>query len=106
MAEPTLVTADRTNVFPRELDRAYPLIVEARGVRLRDAGGKEYLDAISGGAMVTSLGHGVEEIVEAAAQQARAVSFLYSQQFTSPSQEELATSCASSPRPTSRAFIS
>jgi adenosylmethionine-8-amino-7-oxononanoate aminotransferase len=91
MAEPALVTADRTNVFPRELDRAYPLIVEARGVRLRDAGGKEYLDAISGGAMVTSLGHGVEDIIEAAAEQARAVSFLYSQQFTSRSQEELAT---------------
>jgi adenosylmethionine-8-amino-7-oxononanoate aminotransferase len=91
MAEPALVTADRTNVFPRELDRAYPLIVEARGVRLRDAGGKKYLDAISGGAMVTSLGHGVEEIIEAAAEQARAVSFLYSQQFTSRSQEELAT---------------
>ena len=41
--------------------------------------------------MVTSLGHGVEEIVAAAAAQARQVSFLYSQQFTSPAQEELAT---------------
>jgi adenosylmethionine-8-amino-7-oxononanoate aminotransferase len=91
MRNDTLVTTDRTNVFPRELDRAYPLIVSARGVRLWDSGGNEYLDAISGGAMVTSLGHGVEEIVHAAAAQAREVSYLYSQQFTSPAQEELAT---------------
>lgn len=91
MSDRALVTTDRTNVFPRELDRAYPLIVKARGVRLWDSSGNEYLDAISGGAMVTSLGHGVEEIVQVAADQAREVSYLYSQQFTSPSQEELAT---------------
>ena len=91
MAADALITTGETHVFPRELDRAYPLIVEAKGVRLRDAAGREYLDAISGGAMVTSLGHGVEEIVAAAAAQARQVSFLYSQQFTSPAQEELAT---------------
>src|SRR3954447_20943598 len=90
MAEPALITSEGTNVFPRELDRGYPLIVGARGVRLWDSGGSEYLDAISGGAMVTSLGHGVEEIIEAAAAQARQVSYLYSQQFTSPSQEKLA----------------
>jgi len=91
MSNHALVTTDRTNVFPRELDRAYPLIVSARGVRLWDSDGNEYLDAISGGAMVTSLGHGVSEIVQAAADQARDVSYLYSQQFTSPPQEELAT---------------
>jgi adenosylmethionine-8-amino-7-oxononanoate aminotransferase len=90
MAADALITTAETHVFPRELDRAYPLIVEARGVRLRDAGGRDYLDAISGGAMVTSLGHGVDEIIAAAAEQARRVSFLYSQQFTSPAQEELA----------------
>jgi adenosylmethionine-8-amino-7-oxononanoate aminotransferase len=91
MAADALITTGETHVFPRELDRSYPLIVEAQGVRLWDAAGREYLDAISGGAMVTSLGHGLEEIVAAAAEQARRVSFLYSQQFTSPAQEELAT---------------
>ena len=92
------VTTDQTSVFPRELDRAYPLIVKAQGVRLWDSGGNEYLDAISGGAMVTSLGHGVEEIVAAAGRQAREVSYLYSQQFTSPSQEQLAaTLCELAP---------
>src|SRR3954447_12214079 len=90
MAASARITTDQTNVFPRELDRAYPVIVKAGGVRLWDATGAEYLDAISGGAMVTSLGHGVEEIIMAAAAQAREVSYLYSQQFTSPAQEELA----------------
>jgi adenosylmethionine-8-amino-7-oxononanoate aminotransferase len=98
-----LVTASETNVFPRELDRAYPLITRADGVRLWDSGGNEYLDAISGGAMVTILGHGREEIVAAAADQARQVSYLYSQQFTSPAQERLATLlCELAPRDFSR----
>jgi adenosylmethionine-8-amino-7-oxononanoate aminotransferase len=87
----SLIASDETNVFPRELDRRYPLIARAEGVRLWDAAGNEYLDAISGGAMVTSLGHGVAELVEAAARQAREVSYLYSQQFTSRPQEDLAT---------------
>lgn len=91
MPDSAHITTDQTNVFPRELDRAYPLIVKARGVNLWDSSGNEYLDAISGGAMVTSLGHGVEEIVQAAADQSRDVSYLYSQQFTSPSQEKLAS---------------
>jgi len=98
MADSAHVTTDQSNVFPRELDRAYPLIVKAEGVRLWDSGGNEYLDAISGGAMVTSLGHAVAEIVQAAAVQAREVSYLYSQQFTSPSQEQLAaTLCELAP---------
>ena len=67
MSSPALITSSETNVFPRELDRAYPQIVRAKGVRLWDSAGNEYLDAISGGAMVTSLGHGVEEIAEVAA---------------------------------------
>jgi adenosylmethionine-8-amino-7-oxononanoate aminotransferase len=91
MADRAFITTDATHVFPRELDRSYPLIVKAEGVRLWDSAGNEYLDAISGGAMVTCLGHGVEEIVRRAADQARDVSYLYSQQFTSPAQEGLAT---------------
>jgi adenosylmethionine-8-amino-7-oxononanoate aminotransferase len=91
MADRAFITTDATHVFPRELDRSYPLIVKAEGVRLWDSVGNEYLDAISGGAMVTCLGHGVEEIVRRGADQARDVSYLYSQQFTSPAQEGLAT---------------
>jgi adenosylmethionine-8-amino-7-oxononanoate aminotransferase len=79
-----------TSVFPRELDRSYPLIVRGEGSWLIGAGGRRYLDAISGGAMVTSIGHGITEIVEAARHQAEEISFIYNQQFTSPAQEQLA----------------
>ena len=90
MTRPGFIGADDTRVFVRELDREYPLIVRAEGVWLYDSAGNAYLDGIGGGAMVSSLGYGVPEIVEAAAEQARAVSFLYNQQFTSPAQEQLA----------------
>jgi adenosylmethionine-8-amino-7-oxononanoate aminotransferase len=84
------VGTGETAVFPRELDREYPLIERAEGVWLYDGEGTAYLDAVGGGAMVTSIGHGVPEIVDAARAQAEQVSFVYNQQFTSPAQEALA----------------
>jgi adenosylmethionine-8-amino-7-oxononanoate aminotransferase len=90
MPEPVFVRAGATSVFVRELDRPYPLIVKGEGVWLEDAGGTRYLDAVSGGAMVTSLGHGPNPAIAAAAEQAEAISFIYNQQFTSPAQEALA----------------
>jgi len=89
MVDPAFIRSDETNVFPRELDRPMPLIERARGAWLYDVDGNGYLDAVSGGAMVTSLGHGVEEIIESY-NQAKNISFLYNQQFTTPPQEELA----------------
>jgi adenosylmethionine-8-amino-7-oxononanoate aminotransferase len=90
MPEPVSVRASDTHVFVRELDRPYPLIVRGEGVWLYDRDGTAYLDAVSGGAMVTSLGHGPNEAIQAAAEQAGRISFLYNQQFTSPAQEALA----------------
>jgi adenosylmethionine-8-amino-7-oxononanoate aminotransferase len=90
MSEPVFVRAADTRVFVRELDRPYPLIVRGEGVWLYDGEGTAYLDGVSGGAMVTSLGHGRNEAIEAAAAQAEQVSFIYNQQFTSPAQEALA----------------
>jgi adenosylmethionine-8-amino-7-oxononanoate aminotransferase len=90
MPDPVFVRAAETRVFVRELDRQYPLIVRGEGVWLYDAGGTAYLDAVSGGAMVTSLGHGRNDAIAAAAAQAEQISFIYNQQFTSPAQEALA----------------
>jgi adenosylmethionine-8-amino-7-oxononanoate aminotransferase len=90
MTEPVFVREPKTSVFLRELDRPYPLIERAEGVWLYDPAGNAYLDAVGGGAMVTSVGHGVTELVEAAREQATRVSFLYNQQFTTSPQEELA----------------
>jgi adenosylmethionine-8-amino-7-oxononanoate aminotransferase len=91
MPEPVFVHAGDSHVFVRELDRPYPLITRGEGVWLYDRDGTAYLDAVSGGAMVTSLGHGPNEAIAAAATQAAQVSFIYNQQFTSPAQEALAT---------------
>jgi adenosylmethionine-8-amino-7-oxononanoate aminotransferase len=90
VTEPVFVHEHETRVFIRELDRPYPLIDRAEGVWLYDPAGTAYLDAVGGGAMVTSVGHGVPELVEAAREQAARVSFLYNQQFTTAPQEELA----------------
>jgi len=98
MPKPVFVHADETRVLVRELDRPYPLIVRGRGVWLEDRDGTTYLDAISGGAMVTSLGHGPNPAIAAAAAQAEELSFVYNQQFTTPAQEGLADDlCAVAP---------
>lgn len=84
------IGADETSVFPRFLDLEYPSIVSGRGVWLETAGGQRILDACSGGAMVACLGHGVREIVDAAAAQAERIAYFYNHHFTSRPQEDLA----------------
>ena len=90
MTEPVAVRESDSAVFLRELDRPYPLIARGEGVWLYDTAGTAYLDAVGGGAMVTSLGHGDPELAAAARTQTERVSYIYNQQFTSPPQEELA----------------
>ena len=90
MSTSATVRADQTSVFPRFLDLAYPSIVSGKGVWLDTAGGEKILDACSGGAMVACLGHGVREIVDAAAAQAERVAYFYNHHFTTRPQEELA----------------
>jgi adenosylmethionine-8-amino-7-oxononanoate aminotransferase len=84
------IAADRTNVFPRLLDLPYPNIERAEGVRLYRTDGQEILDGCSGGAMVACLGHGVTEIVDAAYEQTRRISYVYNHHFTNEPQERLA----------------
>lgn len=84
------ISAGETNVFPRFLDLAYPNIVRGEGVWLETTGGERILDASSGGAMVACLGHGVSEIVDAAAEQAERLAYFYNHHFTSRPQEQLA----------------
>jgi adenosylmethionine-8-amino-7-oxononanoate aminotransferase len=84
------VNADATAVFPRVLDQAYPTVERGEGVWLYDADGRQILDACGGGAMVTCLGHGRNDIVEAAARQAEELPYYYYHQFTNELQERLA----------------
>jgi adenosylmethionine-8-amino-7-oxononanoate aminotransferase len=89
-AEAAAVSSDDTFLFPRLLDLEYPNIARGDGVWLETADGRRILDACSGGAMVTCLGHGVPEVVEAAAAQAERLSYMYAHHFTNEPQERLA----------------
>ena len=66
------VAADATNVFPRFRDLDYPCIERGEGVWLYRTDGERILDACSAGAMVACLGHGMDEVVDAAYEQAGA----------------------------------
>jgi adenosylmethionine-8-amino-7-oxononanoate aminotransferase len=96
MGDRAFVHADATSVFVRELDRPYPLIERGKGVWLYDTAGNAYLDAVSGGAMVTSLGHGgIPDVLDALREQSERISYLYNVHVTSPAQEALAAEVVS-----------
>ena len=84
------VRSEDTKVFPRFLDLPYPNVERGDGVWLTTTDGRRILDACSGGAMVACLGHGVPEVVAAAAGQAEAISYFYNHHFTNEPQERLA----------------
>jgi adenosylmethionine-8-amino-7-oxononanoate aminotransferase len=84
------VRSDETSVFPRFLDLAYPNVERGEGVWLTTTDGTKILDACSGGAMVTCLGHAVPELVAAASEQAERIAYFYNHHFTSEPQEQLA----------------
>ncbi|MGH2677391.1 MAG: aspartate aminotransferase family protein [Actinomycetota bacterium] len=89
-AERTAVRSDDTFLFPRLLDLEYPNIARGEGVWLETTDGRRILDACSGGAMVTCLGHGAPQVVETAAAQAELLSYMYAHHFTNEPQERLA----------------
>ena len=82
-----------SHVFYRKLHRQLPVVVKGEGVWLTDADGKRYLDA-SGGAMVCNVGHGIAEIADAMAAQARRVAYVNGTQFSNEPVEELASMLA------------
>jgi adenosylmethionine-8-amino-7-oxononanoate aminotransferase len=85
MPEPT----PRSHVFHRKLGRAYPRIVRGEGCRLYDDAGRAYLDGC-GGAFVANLGHGVPEVADALAAQARTLAYVNGTAFTHEPVETLA----------------
>jgi len=89
MAEAS-IASDRTRVFPLELDRLYPVVVRGDGVWVEDSAGKRYLDAMSGGSMAATLGHGRRDIIAAARDQALQLSYVHNERLTNPARERLA----------------
>jgi adenosylmethionine-8-amino-7-oxononanoate aminotransferase len=80
----------RSKVLAPELNRRYPVVVRADGVWIEDSEGRRYLDAMSGGSMAASLGHGRRDLIEAARRQAERLSFVHNERLTNPAQERLA----------------
>ncbi|MFK5688991.1 aspartate aminotransferase family protein [Ornithinimicrobium sp. LYQ92] len=70
-----------------------PRISHGRGSELFDVDGRRYLDA-AGGAIVVGIGHGVTEVVEAAAAQAGRVAYVHGSTFASEALEEYAEALA------------
>jgi adenosylmethionine-8-amino-7-oxononanoate aminotransferase len=68
-------------VFHRSASIDPPIAVEAAGSTIRDAAGREYLDA-AGGAIVVNVGHGRASIAEAMADQAARLAYIHGSVFT------------------------
>lgn len=73
----------------RSFLKPYPSAVRGEGVYVWDASGTRFLD-FSGSAAVNFIGHGVREIGDAMAEQARRLEFVHTSQFTTPVAEEFA----------------
>ena len=68
---------------------SYPVLTRGEGVYVFDDTGKRYLDAV-GGVGVVNIGHGVSEIVDEMARQARTLAFAYAGETDNRPRRELA----------------
>src|SRR2546427_4873454 len=84
------IESQGTHVLPLEMSRAFPVIVRGEGVWVEDAAGRRYLDAMSGGSMAATLGHGRRDIPAAARAQAETLAYVHNERLTNPAQEQLA----------------
>jgi adenosylmethionine-8-amino-7-oxononanoate aminotransferase len=79
----------RMPVLRRSFRKPYLAAVRGEGVYVWDSDGNRYLD-FAGSAAVNFIGHGVREIADAMAEQARKLEFVHTSQFTTPVAEEFA----------------
>jgi len=68
-------------VFRRSSDPDLPIAVEAQGSTIRDASGREYLDA-AGGAIVVNVGHGRSSIARVLGEQSERLAYAHGSAFT------------------------
>jgi len=85
---PTSVQS-RSAVLRRSFRKEFPSAVRGEGVYVWDSGGNRYLD-LAGSAAVNLIGHGVNEISAAMAEQAAQIEFVHTSQFTTPIAEQFA----------------
>ena len=78
-----------THVLHRQINQVYPRAASAKGIFVRDAAGKEYIDA-SGGAAVSCLGHSHPDVLMAMREQLDRLAYAHTSFFTTDVAEELA----------------
>lgn len=76
-----MVQHPQGRVFYRRMAHKYPVIERGEGVYLYDTEGRRYLDA-SGGPLVVNIGHGVQSVAAALAEQASRVAYVHGNLFT------------------------
>jgi adenosylmethionine-8-amino-7-oxononanoate aminotransferase len=79
----------RTALFARSFTKPFPVAVRGEGVWLWDKAGQKYLD-FSGSAAVNFIGHGVRQVADAMADQARQLEFAHTSQFVTEIAEQFA----------------
>jgi adenosylmethionine-8-amino-7-oxononanoate aminotransferase len=72
-----------------QLKQDFPQAVRAENIYIIDGDGFRYLDGCSG-ALVANIGYQAEEVIQAMADQARNLPYVYRNHFSSPVAEELA----------------
>jgi len=75
-------SAEGEHVIVRDFSRNYRLAARAEGVYIWDDEGRRYLDGSAGSSSVVNIGHGVAEVAEAMAEQARTLAFAPMHMFT------------------------
>jgi adenosylmethionine-8-amino-7-oxononanoate aminotransferase len=94
-----------THILHRRTGHSYPVAVSGQGVTIRDAAGKEYIDA-SCGAAVSCLGHSHPEVLAAMHAQLDRLAYAHTSFFTTRVAEELADDLvAHAPKGIGRVFF-
>jgi adenosylmethionine-8-amino-7-oxononanoate aminotransferase len=78
-----------THILHRQTGHSYPAAASGHGVTIRDADGKEYIDA-SAGAAVSCLGHSHPDVLAAMHEQLDRLAYAHTSFFTTRVAEELA----------------
>src|SRR5437879_6394236 len=81
--------ATNRGLFSRNFKKTFPIAVRGEGCWIIDESGRRFLDA-SGQAAVISIGHGVQEIGRAMAEQSSQIAFAHTSQFHTTQAEKLA----------------
>ncbi len=77
-----------TRLLHRSIAQTYPVAASGRGVTIRDAEGRDYIDA-SGGAAVSCLGHSHPDVLAAMHAQLDRLAYAHTSFFTTEVAEEL-----------------